>query len=116
MPIVEKKLPGNRWERTYTGADIPAAKGELAKWGAESYQKAFNKNKGIGFEQITDPSGNPTWLRSDQVAEARQQGYGVAAVRQTWAVPEMPWKQKRVGPGKHRFKFDKATGEMAEVM
>ena len=113
MAILEKKLPGNRWEKTFTGRDIPEAKGLLAKHGRESYQRAFEKNKGIGFEQITDPSGNPTWLRADQVDEARANGYGRAAMAPRMTMPEVPWPQKKVSPGRHKYKY--VDGSVVEV-
>jgi hypothetical protein len=30
-------------------------------------------------------------------------------------MPTVPWAQKKSGPGKHKFRYNKLTGEMEEV-
>lgn len=115
MAIIERDLPGGKWERTYTGEDIPKARGALTATGNEAYKKAFHRNEGIGFERITDQGGNPTWVRKDQVEEAVGLGYGRVALNPSMVMPEVPWEKKRLAPGKHKFKYDKASGQMVEV-
>lgn len=113
MAIEERDLPGGRWERKFTGQDISKARGALIETGNEGYRKAFHKNEGIGFERVSDPKGNETWLRKDQVEGALKEGYGRKSVTPTFLVPELPWKQKRVSPGRHRYKC--IGGSIVEV-
>ena len=116
MPIEEIEHRGG-WEVKATGEDIPKLMGSLTETGNEAYRKAFHKNEGIGFEKVSDPSGNEAWLRKDQLAQAFSEGYAPRAHGLTFSVPELPWQKKRkVVPGKRRFRYDKATGEMVPVL
>lgn len=114
MAITERDLPGGRWERKFTGDDIPKARGSLIESGNEAYKKAFHKDEG-NWERISDPSGNPTVVPKDRVAEYQAVGYGRAGVTPTLVMPAVPWERKRTGPGRHRFRYDKASGQMVEV-
>lgn len=114
MAIIERDLGHGRWERKATGQDIPKLVGSLKEYGNEKYKEAFHKNEGQ-YERITDPSGRETAVRKDQVDLALAQGYGRAAVSMRMTVPELPWPKKRLAPGKHKFKYDKATNSMVEV-
>ena len=116
MAIIEKELPFGRWERTFTGEDIPKVKGALTATGNDSYRKAFHRNEGIGFEKVADQWGQPTWVRKDQVEEAVAAGYGRVGLNPTMIVPELPWEKKQLSPGRHKFKYDKASGQMVEVL
>ena len=51
----------------------------------------------------------------DKVDEYKAVGYGRAAAAITMVMPEVPWAQKRVGPGRHRFRYNKATGQMEAI-
>jgi hypothetical protein len=111
LAIIERELPASgQWEVKATGDDIPKLSGLLNETGGEAYKKAFHHNEGIGFERVADPSGQETWVRKDEVAQALSNGYtGVAKIRMT--MPEVPWKQNRLGPGKWRYKKDPETGK-----
>jgi hypothetical protein len=112
MAIEETKLPGGRWERTYTGKDVSAVKGELNEHGAKAFHEGINASAKRGFERINDPNGTPTYVHADEVEKYRARGYG-KTVSPSFVVPELPWDRKQVAPGKHRYKI--VNGEIAEV-
>lgn len=112
MAITETNLPGGKWERTYTGSDVAASKGELNQWGREQFEKSWRKNVQTGFERINDPHGNPTYVHSDKVSEYRALGYG-ATVAPSMMVPDLPWAKKPITPGRHKYKY--VDGEIVEV-
>lgn len=111
MAIVERELPASgQWEVKATGNDIPKLMGQLYETGNKAWDEAYHKNQKVGWEQITDPSGSPTWVKNDQVEEARSKGYGRTSETIRMVMPEVPWKQNRLGPGKWTFKKDPETG------
>lgn len=115
MPIEERELPdSNQWEIKATGEDIPKVKGMLTQVGNEAYRKAFHKNEG-NWERMSDPHGNPTVVPKDRIEEYRAAGYGETGDTPRMMMPEVPWAKKAVGPGRHRFRYDKTTGVMVEV-
>jgi len=116
MPITESKLEAsNQWEIKATGDDIPKLKGMLTEIGNESYRKQFHENEG-NYERVTDPQGNPTHVRRDQLADALASGYGQAGLTPTFVVPELPWQKKHVvHPGRRKYKYNRATGQMEAV-
>lgn len=115
MAIKESQLPNsNQWEIKATGADIPKLAGMLTETGNEAYKKAFHKNEG-NWERISDPHGHPTVVPKDKIEEYRAQGYGLVSVSPSMIMPEVPWERKRTGPGKHRFRYNKATKQMEAV-
>ena len=115
MAIEETTLPNGQWEVKATGEDLPRLKGMLKETAGEAYKKAFHRNEGIGFEKVSDPNGNETWLRKDEVEDALTRGYGKMGTAIRMQMPNVPWGQKKVGPGRHRFRYDKATKTMVEV-
>ena len=116
MAIEERTLPNsNQWEIKATGEDIPKLKGMLDKTAKEGYQKAFHRDEGIGFERVTDPGGQMTAVRKDQLEEALQMGYGKVGGAISMVMPEVPWARKSCGPGRHRFRYDKASGQIVEA-
>ena len=116
MPIKERLLPAsNQWEVEATGEDIPKLAGMLDKTAREGYRKKYHENEKIGFEQVTDPSGVPTYVRKDQVEECLAQGYGKVGLKPTFTMPQLPWARKHTGPGKHKYKYDKASNSIVEV-
>ena len=112
MAIEEKKLPGGQWERTYTGKDVAAVKGELNEHGAKAFHEGVNASAKRGFERITDPHGDYTYVHADEGDKYRARGYG-QVVAPSFVVPDLPWEQKKVSPGKHRFKV--VDGSIVEV-
>lgn len=116
MAIEEKELPNsNQWEIKATGADIPKLAGMLTSTANEAYKKAFHKNEG-NWERISDPQGNPTVIPKDKVEEYRAQGYGRVSITPSMIMPSVPWARKVSGPGKHKFRYDKASKSMVEVV
>ena len=104
------------WEIKADGEDLPKLKGMLTQTGNEAYRKAFHKNEGIGFEKVSDPRGNETWLKKDEVDDAvTHRGYGRVSVGIRMQMPNVPWEKKVLGPGRHRFRYDKKTGRMEAV-
>ena len=117
MAIIERDLPAsNQWEIEATGKDIPKLSGMLNDTGNEAYRRAFHRDEGVGFERVSDPSGNPTWLRKDQVESALADGYGRVSGKLVFTVPDLPWKRRKMKPGRTRLRYDKATGQMVEVV
>ena len=115
MAIEKVDLPGNQYEIKATGKDIPALTGMLAKHGRESFEKSYWKSKEHGFEKISDPAGNMTWVKGNEVESYRAQGYG-KIVNPAFVVPELPWqRQSTPRPGKRKYKFNPKTQEMQEV-
>ena len=114
MAITEKVLEGsNQWEIKATGEDLPKLKGMLTQTGNEAYRKAFHHNEGIGFERVTDPSGNLTHVRKDQVEEALANGYGMVGLTPSFVVPELPWqKHRKPMPGRRKYRYNKETRQM----
>ena len=113
MAITRKELPGKRWEIKATGKDIPQLKGMLNEHGAKEFQKSYIKGQKTGFERITDPRGNYTYVPGDKIEEYRKQGYG-RIVTPSFVVQDLPWKQRhKRGAGRHRYKF--VGGEFVEV-
>ena len=104
---------GKEWT-TFTGEDLPKAKGLLTKGGEEAYKQAFHKNEGQ-YERITDPNGNPTDVHKRDVEQALAQGYGKVGLTPTFVVPQLPWKRKYAGPGRHVYKYNKVTKQMEAV-
>lgn len=102
------------WELTATGDDIPKLHGMLQKTGGEAYRKAFHKNEG-NWERISDPHGNPTVVPKDRVDEYRAQGYGKVAISPSMVMPHVPWEPKRFGAGRHKWRYNRETGEMEVV-
>lgn len=114
MPIEERELPAsNQWEVKATGEDIPKLAGMLTSTANEAYRKAFHKNEGQ-YVKVTDPSGNPTQVHQRDLQTALAQGYGRTAVNPSMVVPELPWAST-MAPGKRKYRYDKATGQMLEV-
>jgi len=115
MAIEEKELPAsNQWEIKATGDDIPKLAGMLTETGNEAYREAFHKNEGQ-FVRVTDPNGNPTQVHQRDLDKALASGYGQSCASPRMIMPSVPWQRKSSGPGKHKFKYDKATGQMVEV-
>jgi len=115
VPITERITNARGdWERTATGDDIPKLIGSLKETAEDSYKKAFHENEG-NWERISDPSGNPTVVPRDRIDEYRAQGYGRVAVSPSMVMPEVPWEPKRFGPGRHKWKYNRETGEMEAV-
>jgi hypothetical protein len=105
---------GKEWTK-FTGDDLPKAKGLLTEAGNLAYREAFHKNEGE-YERITDPHGNPTQVRKRDVENALAQGYGKSAIAPSMVVPDLPWQKNHVPRiGKHKYRYDKATGSMVEV-
>lgn len=115
MAIEERQLPGNQWEIKATGKDIKRTAGMLTPYANEKYREAFHKNEGIGFEKITDPSGKETAVRKDQLEDALAAGYGRIGLTPRMVMPEVPWEKKRLTPGKHKFRYDRNSGQIVEV-
>ena len=116
MAIEERELPNsNQWEIKATGEDVRKLAGMLTETGNNAYREAFHKNEG-NWERISDPTGNPTVVPKDKVDEYRAAGYGRVSVNPSMIMPSVPWARKSSGPGKHRFRYDKATGQMVEVV
>lgn len=114
MPVTEyRDKAGKEWTK-FTGDDLPKAKGLLTEAGNEAYRKAFHENEGQ-FERITDPNGNPTQVHKRDLEQALQQGYGKTAIAPCMVVPELPWKRKSDGPGRHKYRYNKATKQMEAV-
>ena len=86
----------------------------LTETANEAYREAFHKNEGQ-FERVTDPGGNETLVHRDQLSQALENGYGRAPSAMTMVMPEVPWPRKLCGPGRHRFRYDKASRQMVEV-
>jgi hypothetical protein len=115
MAIEEKELPNsNQWEIKATGADIPKLAGMLTETGNEAYREAFHSNEGQ-YVKIADPQGNLTHVHQRDVEGALAAGYGRAGATPRMIMPTVPWAQKKSGPGKHKFRYNKLTGEMEEV-
>jgi hypothetical protein len=114
MAIEERQVNAKQWEIKATGEDMGKLRGMLTETGNEAYKKAFHKNEG-NWERISDPQGNPTVVPKDKVEEYRAQGYGRVSITPSMMVPELPWAQKKTGPGRHKFRYDKASKQMVEV-
>jgi hypothetical protein len=108
LAIIERDLPASgQWEIKATGEDIPKLSGMLTETGNEAYKKAFHGNESIGFEKMVRPDGGETWTRKDQVDQALANGYTASnAIRMV--MPEVPWKQNRLGPGKWKYRKNDA--------
>ena len=104
---------GKEWTK-FTGDDLPKAKGLLTEAGNEAYRKAFHENEGK-YVRVSDPNGNPTQVHAKDLEQALASGYGKVGLTPTFVVPDLPWKRKSAGPGRHRYKYDKALGAMVEV-
>jgi hypothetical protein len=112
---IERTEKGRTWEIKATGKDVHSLKGMLNEYGAQKFQESWVKGQKKGFEKITDPAGNQTWIPGDQIAEYRAQGYG-QVVSPSFVVPELPWqKNHKPNPGKHRYKYDPVSQDMVEV-
>lgn len=106
MAIVERDIAGG-WERKATGEDIPKLMGSLVQTGNEAYKKAFEKNHETGFQRMVNPQGAETWIRKDDIQQALDTGYtSTGSIRMM--MPEMPWKQNRLGPGKWKYRKNEA--------
>ena len=115
MPVeVSTDRAGKEWTK-FTGDDLPKAKGLLTEAGNLAYREAFHKNEGQ-YERITDPNGNPTQVHKRDLETALAQGYGKTAIAPSMVVPDLPWHKNHVPRiGKHKYKYNKATGRMEEV-
>lgn len=115
MAIEEKELPAsNQWEIKATGDDIPKLAGMLTETANENYRKQFHKNEGQ-FVRVTDPNGNPTEVHQRDLDTALAQGYGQSCLNPRMVMPAVPWERKSSGPGKHKFRYDRASKSMVEV-
>jgi len=74
----------------------------LQKKGAEDFHKKYMQDLSVGFEKVTDPHGNPTYVRADRMEQALRDGYGASNTIRSM-VPGVPWEKKSLGPGKHKF-------------
>lgn len=104
---------GKQWTK-FTGEDLPKAKGLLTEAGNEAYKEAFHKNEGK-FVRVSDPNGNPTQVHARDLDNALASGYGKVGLTPTFVVPDLPWKRKSAGPGRHVYKFNKVTRQMEAV-
>jgi hypothetical protein len=68
---------------------------DLQARGAKDFQEKYKKDLALGFEKITDPSGNVTHVRTDRMETALQQGYGKAPTAPRMVVPTLPWQADR---------------------
>ena len=69
--------------------------GDLQKHGVKDFDAKFKKDLSLGFEKITDPSGNVTHVRTDRMETALAQGYGRAPTAPKMIVPALPWQSDR---------------------
>jgi hypothetical protein len=115
MAITERELPAsNQWEIKATGEDVGKLAGMLTETGNEAYRKAFHSNEGQ-YVKVTDPHGNPTQVHQKDLDQALASGYGQSASAPRMVMPSVPWARKVSGPGKHKFRYDKASKSMVEV-
>lgn len=116
MAITERQLDASgQWEVKATGEDIKKLSGMLTQTGNEAYKKSFHRNESVGFQQMVNPRGDTTWIRKDDIQQALDNGYtSTGSIRMM--MPEVPWQRKTPKPGKTRYRYDKASGEMIEVL
>lgn len=89
---------------------------DLQKRGTEDFQAKFKKDLSLGFEKITDPSGNVTHVRTDRMETALAQGYGKAATAPKMVVPALPWQSdRRYGERFADYMARKAEEQSADV-
>ena len=86
----------------------------LQKTGAEAFQRSWENDNAVGVEKLRDPSGKVTYLRADEVSGALAGGDYKPVSNPTMVMPNVPWDRKPTGPGRHRFKYNRATGQMEE--
>lgn len=114
MAIERKELPGGMWEISATGKDVHQLKGMLNEHGRDSFEKSYWKSKSAGFDKMRNPMGQVEDVPLDKIDEYKSQGY-TAKGSPRMIVPDVPWERGRVSPGRHRYKYDKSTGQMTEV-
>jgi hypothetical protein len=85
----------------------------MQKDGAEKFHKSYMNDLSTGFERVRDQSGKVTHIRADEVSQSLANGYKPMNQPRT-VVPALPWPRKKQAPGKHRYRYNKTTGEMEE--
>lgn len=119
MGIKRTEHPDGRWTEE---ADDPKSARELLEkhgpglqaYGAQKFHESYVRDLNVGFERVRAPDGSVTHVRADEVDRSLSSGYS-AVGNPTMRMPDVPWPRKSAGPGRHKFRYNKLTGEMEEV-
>lgn len=115
MAIEEIKRPDGSWQKTFTGKDVGEAFHQgLQEHGAQKFQEAWKRNESIGFEKLRNASGQTEYVRADETESALANGFAPVG-NPTMVMPDVPWERKSDGPGRHRYKYNRDTGEMEAI-
>lgn len=88
---------------------------DLQKRGVDDFQAKYKKDLALGFEKVTDPSGNVTHVRTDRMETALAQGYGKSATAPKMVVPTLPWQSdRRYGERYSDYMARKAEGSSVD--
>lgn len=115
MAIEEINRPDGSWQKTFTGKDVGEAFNQgLQQHGERKFHEAWNRNQSIGFEKLRNANGQVEYVRADETDSSLGNGFS-AVGNPTMVMPDVPWPQKRLSPGRHKFKYDRESGQMVEV-
>lgn len=115
MAIEEIKHPDGRWQKIFTGKDVGEAYNQgLQEYGAQKFQEAWKRNESIGFEKLRNAHGQTEYVRADETDQSLASGFSPVG-NPTMVMPDVPWPKTQLSPGRHKFKYDRESGQMVEV-
>ena len=115
MAIVETKTSTGGWQKEFTGKDVGEAFNQgLQEYGAQKFQESWKRNESIGFEKLRNANGEIEHVRADETERSLANGFSPVG-NPTMVMPSVPWPQKSDGPGRHRYKYNRESGEMEAI-